>query len=174
MKRPEFMGNYVVWAIVLMVVLGFWPTSSHAASIAQTINPDGRTELTLTKSNDDVVRIAISQIKLGDSFPYKDALLWGGEVGQPPQAVLSSIQIKEKDKTIFVSLSAYADLGDVKVASLKPTTHGFELALHGGNTATSYDAMLVFSRGYLVSRTVRLVEFPDEALEKTTYSFPKE
>ncbi len=159
---------------LLMIFLESLTGASYAATNTQVINSTGRTELKLTRTNDDVVKISILQIELKDGFPYKDALLWGGEVGQPPQAVLSSIQITEKNKTIFVPLSAYADLGDVKAASLKPTKRGFELALYGGNTATSYDAILIFSQGYLVSRTVRLVEFPDEALERTIYSFPKE
>ncbi|MEA3197013.1 MAG: hypothetical protein QOF32_1065, partial [Gammaproteobacteria bacterium] len=74
--------------------------------------------------------------------------------------------------TIFVPLSAYSDLGDVKSASLDPTTHGFTLNLHGGNTATSYDATLIFDQERLMSRTVTLREFP-ERRERDSYSFPK-
>ncbi len=99
--------------------------------------------------------------------------MWGGDVGEPPETVLTLIQVSQNKKPVFVRLSAYGDLGDVKFASLEPTKEGFALHLHGGNTATSYDATFSFSHGYLNTRTVRGREFPDEAWEKTRYSFPK-
>jgi hypothetical protein len=65
--------------------------------------------------------VEILQAKLDPSSPYKDALFWGGDVGEPPQTVLTSIQILQNKKAVFVTLSAYSDLGDVKFASLEPT-----------------------------------------------------
>jgi hypothetical protein len=120
-----------------------------------------------------IFRVEISQAKIESSFPYKDELLWGGDVGGPPETVLTLLQVSQNKKPVFVRLSAYSDLGDVKFASLEPTKEGFALHLHGGNTATSYDATFSFSNGYLSTRTVRAREFPDEAWEKTRYSFPK-
>jgi hypothetical protein len=158
---------------VLLICLELLTVASHGAETAQAISPDGRTELTLAKSSNALVRVSITQIKVGDSFSYKNALLWGGDVDRLPEFVLSSVVIQEGNETIFVPLSAYSDLGDVKLASLNASSNGFILNLHGGNTASGYDVILMFSRGYLVSRTVRLREFPEERLEKTTYSFPK-
>jgi hypothetical protein len=158
---------------MLLTWLGFWTVTSRGAEITQVINQVGRTELKSTTSGSDIVRISLTQIKVGDSFPYKNALLWGGDIDKLPEVVLSSVEIQEGKEPVFVPLSAYSDLGDVKLASLSASRQGFVLNLHGGNTASGYDAILVFRRGYLVSRTVRLREFPEERLDKTTYSFPK-
>ena len=157
----------VVWPLVGK------PTGATAADLLSAMKPEGSTELTYKAPNGNIVRVEILQTKLDSSFPYKDALLWGGDVGEPPQTVLTSIQISQNKKPVFVTLSAYSDLADVKFASLEPTKEGFALHLRGGNTATSYDATFNFSHGYLSTRTVRGREFPDERWEKTRYSFPK-
>ena len=159
--------------LVLLTCLGILTTASLGGELAQNIDPNGRTELTLTKPGADVVRVSITQMKVGESFPYKDALLWGGDVDELPKFVLSSVKVQEGSEPIFVPLSVYSDLGDVKLASVNATKDGFVLNIHGGNTASGYDAKLIFSQRYLVSRMVRLREFPEERVEKTTYSFPK-
>jgi hypothetical protein len=137
------------------------------------IKVEGSTKLIERVSGGNVVHLEIRQAKLDISFPYKGALLWGGDVDELPQTVLTSIQISKNEKALFIPLSAYGDLGDIKFASLEPTKKGFALHLHGGNTATGYDATLVFSHGYLESRLVRLREFPDDRWEKARYSFTK-
>jgi hypothetical protein len=148
-------------------------TVAGATETLTAIRSEGSTELTCKAPSGSILRVEISQAKLDLSFPYKDALLWGGDVGELPQTILTSIQISQNKKEVFVTLSAYSDLGDVKFASLEPTKEGFALHLHGGNTAASYDATFSFSHGYLRTRTVRLREFPEERWEKTRYSFPK-
>jgi hypothetical protein len=159
---------------VVLLLAGKAPVVTAAETLSP-IKSEGSTELTYEAPSGTIVRVKISQTRLDlSSFPYKDALLWGGDVGEPPQTVLSSIQITQNRKTVFVTLSAYSDLGDVTFASLEPTTEGFALHLHGGNTAASYDATLSFTQGYLRTRAVRLREFPDERWEKTSYSFPKD
>jgi hypothetical protein len=101
------------------------------------------------------VQIEISQAKLDlSSFPYKGALLWGGDVDELPQTVLTSIHITQNRKAVFVPLSAYSDMGN-------------------GGTASGYDATFSFSHGFLKTRTVRNREFPDETWEETRYSFAK-
>jgi len=112
-------------------------------------------------------------MKTGESAPYKGALLWGGDIDVIPTYVLSSVAVHERDESIFVPMSAYGDLGDVKFGSVEATKGGFVIKLHGGGTATGYDATLTFHRGYLVSRAVRSREFPNERNEVTTYAFPK-
>jgi hypothetical protein len=166
----QIVGLFSLAAVLLLIGK---PTGATAAETLSAIKSEGTTELTYKAPNGNIIRVEISQVKIESSFPYKDALLWGGDVGEPPETVLTLIQVSQNKKPVFVRLSAYSDLGDVKFASLEPTKEGFALHLHGGNTATSYDATLSFSRGYLSTRTVRGREFPDEAWEKTRYSFPK-
>jgi hypothetical protein len=135
------------------------------------VDADGRTELSLTRT-DGAVRIVIMQTVVHDSYPYKDAILWGGDVGELPKTIVTSIQVRIGTEEIFIPLSAYSDLGNVKFASIDSADHGFTLRIHGGDGATSYDAALAFKRTYLISREVALREFPKERRDATSYSFP--
>jgi hypothetical protein len=144
-----------------------------AADALQAVQSEGNTTVALKLSSGGEVRVTLKQEKAGDSYPYKDALLWGGDVGEPPRFLLTSIRILNGSDTIFLPLSAYGDLGDVKLASVDRTTHGFTLSLHGGEASAAYDATLSFSQGYLVSRIVALREFPDQRRERASYSFPR-
>src|SRR5947207_820904 len=140
-------------SLAVALLLAGKTTVVSAAETLSPIKPEGDTELTYQAPSGTIVRVKISQTRLDpSSFPYKGGLLWGGDVDQLPQTVLSSIQITQSRKTVFIALSAYSDLGDVKFASLEPTKEGFALHLHGGNTAASYDATLSFRRGYLRTR----------------------
>lgn len=157
--------------MLLIMCLALPALGARAAEPLQAVNPDGATKLGLKHP---AASIILWTKKLGSTFPYKNALLWGGDVGELPEDVVSSIQVQAASVgEIFVPLSAYADLGDVKFASLNPIANGFILGLHGGETATSYDAKLVFKNGFLVSRIITLRENPQESREETTYSFPK-
>jgi hypothetical protein len=137
------------------------------------LTPNRSTELALTRPAATPVNVTVSLTALLSSFPYKNALLWGGDVDQLPKQVVGVVQVSEGDQVVFVPLSAYGDLGDVKFAALNATKDGFTLELHGGNTASEYDAELKFAAGYLVSRKVALREFPNERTETTRYAFPK-
>ena len=159
MKSPQLM-RILRWALALLACLGLITATAIAAEAVHVIKPEGRTDVIFTRLGGNVVRVTLWQTKVGSAYPYKDALLWGGDVGELPKIVLSSIQIQDGNETVFMPLSAYGDLGDVRSASLDSTTQqGFTLNLHGGDTAASYDAALNFERGYLVRRTVVLREF---------------
>jgi hypothetical protein len=156
---------------VVLLLIGK-PTGATAAETLSAIKSEGITELTCKTPNGNTVQVEISQAKLDlSSFPYRDALFWGGDVDELPQTVLTSIHITQNRKALFVPLSVYSDLGDVKFASVEPTKAGFTLHVHGGGTATGYDATVSFSQGFLKTRTVRNREFPNESWEKTQYSF---
>lgn len=157
------------WIVLLLACLGLM--SAYPADTLHSIKAEGRTEISLTPSSGKAIHVTVLQTTIGNSFPYKNALLWGGDVDVMPKSVLSSIEIQEGQDPIFIPLSAYGDLGDVKTASVSSSTHGFTLILHGGSTATAYDAALSFEGGHLASRAVILREFP-ERREKASYSFP--
>ena len=160
-------------AVVLLLIGN--PTGATAAETLVAIKSEGITELTCKTPNGNTVQIEISQAKLDlSSFLCKYALLWDGDVNELPQTVLTSIHITQNRKALFVPLSVYSDLGDVKLASVEPTKEGSAVHVHGGGTATGYDATFSFSKGFLKTRTVRNREFPDESWEKTKYSFAKE
>jgi hypothetical protein len=161
------------WIVVLLLCSGVVTVQAGAVVVSQPIAPEGNTELKLDHVVGRSLSVVISQSKIADSYPYKDALLWGGDVGELPRTVMTGIRIDYGGEAVFVPASAFCDLGDVRQASLVPATRGFVLHLHGGDTAASYDATLRFDHGSITSRTVRLREFPDQRWEKTTFSFPR-
>ena len=157
----------------LVAILSLFAAPSGAVDRVHVANPEGPTELAFTQPNGRAVRATVSQAKLTNNYPYTVALLWGGDEGELPHIVLTSIQIRDGDDAMVIPLSAYSDLGDVTGVSIGPTAKGFSLRIHGGRTATSYDVVLTFEHGWLVTRTVALREFPDQRLETTRYKFPK-
>jgi len=141
----------------------------------ETLHPvkmEGVTELALKRRDGSAIIVSLVQAKIGDSYPYKDALLWGGDVGQLPKTILTAISVQDRREKITVPLSAYSDLGDVKSASVQGLAQGFTVSVHGGDTAGAYDALLRFSHGRISERIVSSREFPDQAVERTHYSFP--
>jgi hypothetical protein len=136
------------------------------------VNRTGSTELSFKDMRGDSVRVTVIQSKLEGSYLYHGALLWGGDIDVFPESVVSALQIQTEKKTILIPLSAYGDLGDVMSVSFGSRPNGFRVSLHGGNTASSYDATLFFERGILSAREVRLRELPDERFEITKYAFP--
>jgi hypothetical protein len=140
--------------------------------VSQSVKADARTDLTLTRSGMKPVRVTLWSSRIENTFPYRDAILWGGDVDLLPQQLMVSMEVHDGDQMIFIPLSAYGDLGDVKLATAAQGARGFSLTLHGGAAATEYDAQLRFAGGYLVNRTVTLREFP-QAGEQTNYSSPR-
>jgi hypothetical protein len=166
-RRIFSMSLGAVLALVLMleVQAGDLPLVALA--------PNRSTKLSLTGPGMEPIHVTLSLTALGSSYPYKSALLWGGDVDELPKQIVAAVQVSEGGQVVFVPLSAYGDLGDVKSADLKPSEKGFTLELHGGNTASEYDAELKFAAGYLVSRKVILRAFPNQRTETATYMFPK-
>jgi hypothetical protein len=72
---------------LLLLFVGLVTTVADAAETLSTIKSEGSTELTYKTPSGNILRVEIWQTKLERSFPYKDALLWGGDVGEPPQTV---------------------------------------------------------------------------------------
>ena len=142
------------------------------ADAVQPVKSEGNTSLRLQLATGGEVTVTMTQIKVAGSYPYKDAYMWGGDVGEPPPFALASVQVVSEGETVPLPLSAYADLGDVRFASVDKAAHGFTLSLHGGDAGAAYDATLSFSQGNLASRVVSLREFPEQRQDKTRYSFP--
>jgi hypothetical protein len=135
------------------------------------VGSEGATQLTITSSSGANVEVVLHQEKVNDSYPYMHGMLWGGDDIELPKTVLTSIEVNVGKKLVFIPLSAFCDLGEVKSASLETTLKGFNLRLYGGNTSASYDAILTFKRDHLLRKKVMLREFPDQRWEKTDYSF---
>lgn len=153
---------------VLMMFLGFLH-KSYAQEATIDVKSIGQTVLSEKRT---AIKVILRQDRLDSKYPYKDALIWGGDDTKLPKTVLTSIDIRlGGGEKVFIPLSAYSDFGNVRRASLHKAANGFELSIHGGETAAAYDAVLVFKNDYLHRRKVTHREFPDEAWEETTYSF---
>ncbi|WP_293381797.1 hypothetical protein [Phenylobacterium sp.] len=98
---------------------------------------------------------------------------WGGDDNEVPRQLLDHISVTVGASPAIVPYSAFADLGDVRFASLVATGTGFELKISGGDTASSYEARLIFRDGFLIEKIVRLLEMPDERNEIAKYNFPR-
>lgn len=162
-------SHIAICLILTLFVLCASLAVAHADENMVTVESEGHTHLTLIHPRID---LTVWVTKLRQGFPYRNALFWGGDLGEPPPNFVSEIQIKDASLDMFVPLSAYSDLGDVHRASIRKTPRGFTLILYGGDTATSYEADLQFADGFLVRRTVSLNDFPDTRREVTTYRFP--
>jgi len=91
-------------ALALCACLVLTAVCTNAAETTQTIKPDGRTDLTLTRPGMKSVHVALWPTKIENTFPYKDALLWGADVGALPQQVVSSIEVYDGDTSYDAKL----------------------------------------------------------------------
>jgi hypothetical protein len=173
MRRKGSRSAGILIAGTILTAATFVGTSAIAREQSRPLSADGTTELVLSEpAGRPAVRVVVTQSKLESSFPYKAALEWGGDDDVPPRHVLTSILVQEGALKVWVPLSAFGDLGNAKSASLTHTPKGFLLSIHGGDTASAYDAKLVFFHRNLTERTVALREMPNDRQETTKYKFP--
>lgn len=116
------------------------------------------------------LKVTVKASSTADGF-FKEGFRWGGEDSTAPTTLITSVVVQSGANKLFVPLSAYSDLGDPHQISLKPIANGFELAIAGGDAGVSYNAVLVFEKGWLIRRQVVHGEFPDEAWESTQYAY---
>ncbi|MEW6108482.1 MAG: hypothetical protein AB1632_04830 [Nitrospirota bacterium] len=83
------------------------------------------------------------------------------------------MEVKVGGESIFIPLSAFADLGNPRSVNIESgkRKNRFAVVLNGGDAATSYTARFDFRDNILSERVVRHGEFPDQSWEKTTYKF---
>lgn len=136
---------------------------------AETAVPDSPSSVSVCTT--DKVFCATLATDLFNKVLAKKGYRWGGEDLAPPRTVVYQLSVTESGDDVFVPLSAFADLGNPRTMEVKATRRGFDLAITGGDAATSYRAALTFEQRNLVSRTVRHGEFPEVAWEETRYSF---
>lgn len=139
----------------------------------------------IAKLNDNLkdgtpIKIEVRTGELTSQYPYKDALMWGGDMQSETEVIMPKTFITEMDirignKKIIVPLSAYSDLGNPFQILYEKAESGFKLIIEGrGGTGTSYKAVLEFHGMDIRCRKVILVIFPDEVWQETTYSFISE
>ena len=120
----------------------------------------------------ELVHVSIKLTAMPNDYVYRQLYMWGGDETSPPKKIIKSISILRNGQSLFIPLSAYADLGDPREISLgKLTLREFTLIISGGDAAGSYSATLTFKNNELAKRNVKSSEFPQEVWEETTFSF---
>lgn len=85
------------------------------------------------------------------------------------RAFLKSVEISVNDRALFVPRSAYADLVDLREATVRNDGKAFILTLSGGDAADSYYAQIFFD-GKGVNRKKLFSSLdPDKPTEETRY-----
>lgn len=126
----------------------------------------------LAVTTSDLVNVSIETIEPSKNYIFSQAYMWGGDETSPPKTIIRAITVLRNGQSIFVPLSAYADLGKPTILTLaKLSGHGFRLTITGGDAAGSYRALLDFKNSEISRRKVVSGEFPKEVWEETTYSF---
>lgn len=85
--------------------------------------------------------------------------------------LVSEFALKCKGKTIWVPLSAYADLGSPSQLRVVVRKDGCVVMLKGGDAGGAYSARIQVSGDEVTSREVHSNELP-ESYERTTYHYP--
>lgn len=120
----------------------------------------------------DSVSVSVETIEPPYEFPYSKSYTWGGDDMTSPKRIIKKVTVLRNGQSLFIPLSAYADLGNLrKISLLKISSRGFRLTISGGDAAGSYDAMLDFKKDAISRRRVVSGEFPKEVWEETTFSF---
>jgi hypothetical protein len=120
------------------------------------------------------VKVKVLVASAQESQPCKAASSWRwGAENTCPKTFISALEIKVGGKSIFVPISAFADLGNPRTVRIEPCKEKncFVVVVVGGDAATSYSVRLEFKNNLLIKRIVRHGEFPKESWEETIYKF---
>jgi hypothetical protein len=160
------MNKYSIGIITFLFAL-FIVAMSYA-DVNSLLSKKGK-EISLSADDGTLFKIRIQATKAPVNFLYDDGWRWGAE--KSPKYIIRKIEAWWGDEKVFIPLSAYFDLTNPHEVFLKKAGNQFHLTIKGGDAATSYEALLIFEKGNLLSKKVFSGEFPDEAWEETKYSF---
>lgn len=156
-----------LFLFVLLLLLSMELASAQDANFVE-----GVAKTTITLGYADLATVSVETVQRPHGYVYANAYMWGGDETTPPKRIIKSITILRNGQTLFVPLSAYADLGSPrKILLQKLPDSGFRLIINGGDAGGSYSAMLDFNRNEISRRKVVSGEFPQEVGEETTFSF---
>jgi hypothetical protein len=154
---------------IALLMLFVAQVSSSIAATAEVVA--GATVLSGQSADGAQIEVRITTSTPHPCFLYRKKYLWGGGEAEPPTLLIESIDVTSAGERIYVPLSAFADLGNPKKASIEVSGDGFQVLIIGGDAGGAYDARLTFEGSWLIQRRVASREFPDEAWEVTRYAF---
>lgn len=162
--KPSGMG--LLASCVLFVAQALLCPFASSAGVSA-----GSTALSAQTSSGQKIEATILASRPASDFLFRKRYIWGGDESEPPALLIEAIEITVAGEEVFVPLSAFADLGSPKMASIAVSGSGFELRIVGGDAGGAYDAILSFDGPWLIRRRVSSRSFPDDAWEETNYAF---
>ena len=161
------MNKFLLCFFILLLSFSIEPSFAEDG-----IFVEGIAKASMALGASDLVSVSIEAVEPPNGYVFSKAYMWGGDEASPPKKIIKVITVLRNGQTIFIPLSAYADLGDPrKIILAKLPAHGFRLIINGGDAAGSYGAMLDFKKSDIFHRKVVSGEFPKQVWEETTFSF---
>lgn len=185
-------GTINIWVILWLLIAG---NAAFATSIP--IHLEAKVAL----SSGVVARVDITTIEFSSTTPKISALRWGADDGPVPdpsptkrsdgrivatygapsglpksgQRIITGMDVYLGNEKLMLPLSAFSDLCDPRVVTIKAIKLGFEIGIKGSDAGGSYEARLVFKGTHLSRRKVASSESPGNVWEETTYhsEFPE-
>jgi hypothetical protein len=151
----------------LLLILAAFSCDAFAADSARFENGLAKTAKRDQKGN--AISVSVYATEYPKNFAFGSGYRWGTETR--PQSIITKIEITVGKDTLFVPLSAYADLANPTSILLDTSGKAFRLFITGGDASAAYEAILIFSRASVSKRRVANQVFPDSAWEQTTYSY---
>jgi len=166
--------NLFIKTILCLMILGILPSNAQSAGFV-----DGVATLNGYLLDKTPLKVEVRLKKVTPDYPYRRALLWGGDLISEedvvmPKVLISTIYVLAGKKKLIIPLSAYSDLGNPSQVFIKSTSKGFQIIIRGGDAGTAYDAVLKFDARTITGRKVSHGEFPEQVWEETVYSFISE
>ncbi len=185
-------GAISIWAILWLLMAG---AASFAASLPVHL------EAKVALSSGVVARVDITTVEFSSAMPKVSAIRWGADDGPvsnpnptkradghvvvtygPPsglpksgQRIISGMEVYLGNEKLMLPLSAFSDLCDPRVVTMKAVKLGFEISIKGSDAGGAYSARLFFKGTHLSRRKVVSSESPDNVWEETIYhsEFPE-
>jgi len=179
-------GIINAWFVLCLLITG---NAASAASLPVHL------EAKVVLSSGVVARVDITTIEFSSTTPKVSALRWGADDGPVPnpnptkrsdgrvvvtygapsglpksgQRIISGMEVYLGNEKLMLPLSAFSDLCDPRVVTIKAIKLGFEISIKGSDAGGSYAARLFFKGTHLSRRKVVSSESPDNAWEETVY-----
>ena len=165
------MKTLIISTFMALLILVL-PNEGHQEITWPLQGPQGKD--LIAKSGQVTVRVSVIPMDLR-VCTAPSSWRWGA-INHCPETFVSALEVKVKEKALFIPLSAFCGLGDPSEAKIKHRLGKgcFAVELTGGDAFSSYSAILEFKNNVLSERIVQHGELPDEIWEKTIYKLDEE
>jgi hypothetical protein len=115
------------------------------------------------------VSVGLQLYDLKSCAPFLKGDLWGSTEVQPRWAV-GQMTVSKGGRTLQVPAGAYLDLGDPEAITISEEDGALKVALRGAGES-GWVAQYLFNETGVTERKVWNRDFPDESIQRTTFSY---